>query len=289
MNTPLGSFNERTLVPGIIITLVAFLAGIFFFLNNGGKKISVKVFLIYTLATVLLFALMGLTAFSSIENPLNYFIGIQVGMLILGILHVVAFSYLTGSDEDSNFWHEFVFTIYVTLLGGFIYFILRTRLSEPTAYELLFLTSLLVFVVPFLFYKTFTYLISIPAKEYEKWYFPIDKNFDEDVEDDYSDTKTIITIVNVIGQTSKDQKLIHGEALTPLRYEFGNWLAAYFLARNERKPGEQIEYLDEYGQPQGWNFYVKPKWYQSPRYLNSKLTIAENEIAEKDVIICERV
>ena len=290
MNTPFNSFDERTLIPGVFITVATFLAGIFLFLNNGGKKISLKVFILYTLATVVLFALMGLTAFITISAPLVYFVGTQLGMLALGITHTAVFAYILADDENASFWNELVFTLFVMLLGGFIYLALRSRLGEQTGYNILLLTSLISFLIPFLFYKAFNYSVAIAPREYEKWYFPVDKDFDEELdEDDFDDKKTIIAVVDIIGRTSKDENLVHGTIRAPLRYEFGDWIATYIWGRNERMPGEKVEYLDQYGQPQGWNFYIKPKWYQSPRYLNHKLTIGENKITEKDVIICERV
>ena len=170
MTTPPGvTFNERTLIPAVVITVAAFLAGIFFFLNSGDKKISVKVFIIYTLVTVLLFALMGLTALIAIENPLSYFIWTQVGMLVLGIAHAATLSYLNNRENEGVFWNEVIFTLYVMLLGGFIFLFLRSRVGEPGGYNLFLLTSLLAFIVPFFFLKTFNFLIAIPGEEYEKW------------------------------------------------------------------------------------------------------------------------
>jgi hypothetical protein len=291
MNTPVGSFNERMLVPGILIAVAAFFIAVFFFLNqSGGKKISVKAFILYSLATILAFVLMGLTGLVRVEDPLQYFIGTQFGMLVLGIIHTVAFTYLIADDEDPRFLNELIFTIYVAVLGGFVYLTLRSRIGEQTGYNILLLTSMIAFLIPFIFYKTFVYSVAVPPREYEKWYFPIDKNFDEDLDDeDFDDKKTIIAVVDILGRTSKDNIVVNGSIRAPLRYEFGVWMATYIWERNEAKPGEKVEYLDEYGQPQAWNFYLKPKWYQSPRYIDHKLTIGENKISDKDVIICERV
>ena len=291
MTTPVGNYNERALIPGIVITVAAFLAGIFFFLNTGDKKISVKIFIIYTFATVALFVLLGLTSLIPIENPLNYFIGTQVGVLVLGIAHTWALAYLNGQDDDGNFWHEVVFTIYVLCLGGFVYLFIRGRYGDPWEYNMFLLSTLIVFVLPFFFNKTYHYLVSIPDEEYEKWYFPVDKNFDEDedIEDDFAEKKTIVAKFEILGQKAGDDKLLYNEAYAPLRMELGEWFAMYLYEYNERKKGQQIEYLDAYGQPQGWNFYIKPKWYQSPRYLDARLTIGENEVSDKQIIVFERV
>jgi hypothetical protein len=289
MVTPVGSFNERTLIPGIVITVAAFLAGVFFFLNNDGRKISVKVFILYTLATVLLFAAMGFTGLITIEDPLKYFIGTQVGMLALGILHAVVFSAVRGRGDEEYFWSDLIFTTYVTMLGAFIYIFIRARVSDGNYYNLYLLSSFILFLVPFILGKTYDYLYAIPEEEYEKWFFPIDKDFESELDDeDFDDKKTIIVPIQIIGLTTKDENVIGGEILAPLKFEFGHWLAIYFLQRNDRFPGEQIEYLDQYGQPQGWIFYVKPKWYQSRRYLDAKLTIADNELTGKETIVCER-
>ena len=284
------TFNPRTLVPGIIIMIAVTFAGIFFYLNSGGKKISIKVFLLYSLATILLFGLVGLTSgFTGVENPLTFFIATQVSFFAFGIANAIMLGYVNNREEDSSvFWHELVFTIYLTLLGGFIYFLLFTWLSAQWQYAISFLWALLFFIIPYFFAKTFEYLIAIPAEEYEKWYYPIDKIFDEIDEDEFDEKKTLILVVNVLGQTRNDKKIVHTKFLAPLRWEFGNWAAFMINNRNESKPGELIEFVDEYGQPQGWYFYVKPKWYQSNRMIDPKLTVSENGLTGNELIIFER-
>jgi hypothetical protein len=279
-------------IPGIIITVAAFFAGIFFYLNSGGKKISVRVFILYSLATAMLFALAGITAIINIENPVPYFIGTQFMFLGLGITHVVVLSRVnTHEEEEDYFWHEFFFTIYVALLGGFIYFILFSALAQRWEFTMPFLLgSLIVFLVPFLFYKTFNYLVAIPEEEYEKWYYPINNNFDDIDEDEFDEKKTIAIKCHVIGQKIGDDRTIVTQALAPLRWEFGDYFAFLINLRNDSKPGEIIEFTDNFGQPNGWMFFVEgEKWYQSDRMIDPKLSIIDNELTGKEIIICKRV
>lgn len=289
MNPTFTGNDVKAFIPGVILASAAFFAGIFFFLNSGGRKISVKIFLLYSLATVFLFALMALTGLIEVENPLTFYLGSSAGMLLLGSLHVWVLSSLSKPEDESLFLNELFFTIYVSFLAGGTYLFLFDYFHRQ-GYEYVLVSTLVSFIVPFFFYKTFHYLISIPNEEYEKWYFPIDKNFDDDSEDDFEDEKkTIIVKLEIVGHTAGDDKTQSTQALAPLRWDFGDYFGFIIVNYNDKNPGKKIQYMDEYGQPQGWNFYIKPKWYQSPRYIDHKLSISENELTGKETIVCERV
>lgn len=282
-------FNPRMLVPGVVIALALFFAGLFFFLNSGGKKISVKFFLAYTIITVVAFALISLTAFITIERPVLFFAGSQGLMLLAGTIHAIALANSNKREEENVFWHELVFSLYVALLGGFVYFMIFSRIAKQTEYSLFMMYSLIAFFVPFLVYKTFEFLIAIPAEEYEKWYYPLDISFDDVDEDkDFDERQTVVLKLNVVGQRPGETNLVHTAMVAPQRWEFGRWYAFLLVTRNEAKPGEKIEYTDEFGQPHGWYFYVKGKWYQSMKLIDPKLTVSENELTGKELIICER-
>lgn len=66
----------------------------------------------------------------------------------------------------------------------------------------------------------------------------------------------------------------------------------FFLESNENKsPDSEIDYINKYNQSYGWLFYVKSRWniIFGKKYLDPELTVAENNIKENSVIVCERV
>ncbi len=288
MNTPIGTFNSRMLIPGILLTLLAFFAGIFFFVNSGEKKISVKVFVLYSLVTVLCFAMAGFSGlFIKIERLSSFFWGMSTAFFVFGVLHTWGIRFLSEQSDTSTFGNELVFTIFVTMLGGFV-FLLVFQWFYGQEYSVYILTGLLLFLTPFLFLKSFHFLIAIPELEYPKWYYPLDRDFNDFDDDEFSDKKTVLLKFYVMVKKDGDEKMVR-EALAPLRWEFGEYFGFLLTQSNLMKPGEKIDYLDEYGQPNGWLFYIKPKWYQSPSIIDFKLTISENGLTGKEVIVCEKV
>jgi len=280
------------LIPAALFAVIAGFASAFFFLNSTGKKVSAKTFIIYSLFVILAYTTLGLAALINIASPLSYYIWTQMGALALGVIHCFSFSLLTGKDEENKtFWQQVVFTFYVMLLGSLIYYVLFGFLNH-NGYSTIFMTSaMLAFLIPFFFYKSFDFYYAMPAPEYMKWYFPMDMN-EEDITsptEDLEDANTFLLRLELLQkETSTDIKL-ESKVKAPYRMELGAYYAAILLQWNDAYPGKQIEYLDKFGQPQGWNFYIKPKWYQNPRYLDPKQSIAENEIKLTEVVVCERV
>ncbi len=282
-------------IPGIILVIATFFASIFFTLNSGEKKISLKVFIIYTVATLLLFALLGLLDLMPIENTSLFFTGTMTGMLVLGTAHVFGINYLSKDDGKDLFWDKLVFTFYVAAVGGMAYILVfsfnpRFNTLEQLPLRFYFLSSLFAFLVPYFFYKSFEYLIAIPQEEYTKWYFPVDKNLDEELDDeDFEDTKVLLLKFNIIDRVEGDGNVVFTTARAPYRWEFGNYFAQILVLYNDKNAGKQIQYLDQYEQPQGWNFYVQPGRFKGRRYLDPKFTVAENELTGKETIVCIRV
>jgi len=71
--------------------------------------------------------------------------------------------------------------------------------------------------------------------------------------------------------------------------ELGELFYYFINDYNERHPLEHIQYVNGPGDPHGWMFYKKPKWYNIlTRYMDADRTIFLNGIRENDVIVCIR-
>jgi hypothetical protein len=276
------------LVPGIFVTLIGFFATAFFFMKEEGKEVSVKVFIIYSVVTILTFVLIGLTGLIAIDSASNFFMGPQAGILVLGIIHVATLYSLNSWSEQDSLWHELVFTLYITMLGALIFLLVFSRFNRQ-GYALIFTSGFILFLVPFLVVKCFDFMVMIPEEVYPMWYFPageVDLEIPEDVMDDES---IIVVEFQMARALAEDSELIKSRSKMPLKLEFGRFFPVFLDQYNDRNAGTQIEFFDENKQPYGWNFYIKPKWYQAPRYINPEITIRENGVKENDIIVAERV
>jgi hypothetical protein len=276
------------MVPAIFVTIIGFFATAFFMLKEEGKEVSVKVFIIYSVVAILIAALLGLTGLITINSASSFFMGLQAAVFVLGIVHVFALYRLNSWSEQESLWQELVFTLYVAMLGAFIFLILFNVLNKH-GYAVLFTSSFIFFLVPFLVVKCFDFMLMIPAEVYPMWYFPageVDLEIPEDVMDDES---IIVVEFQMARALSDDAETIKSRSKLPLKLEFGRFFPIFLDQYNDRNAGTQIEFLDGSKQPYGWNFYIKPKWYQSPRYINPDITIRENGVKENDIIVAERV
>lgn len=285
------SFNYQNFIPGVFLLLAVTFGSIFFMLNQGGKTVSVRFFIIYSLITAAIFALIAVETFWSYDEPVGYYTANLFVFTGLGVLHAFLVRKYIGIEESESFLPELIFTAYVTLLGALIYTFLFSFMNHGRSapYTLVFATSIISMIIPFFIYRTFIFFISIPVPEYKKWYYPVGEelNIDEELFED----KNVLILELEIALKASDPvaKEKRNRIKAHHRLEWGKYFAIYVYDYNDIHAGQNIEVTDEFSQPYGWNFYVKPKWYQSPRYLNPDLTVAENNLSENDIVVAERI
>jgi hypothetical protein len=276
------------LVPSIYFTIVGFLGMAFFFIKNEDKEVSFKVFAIYSVLTVVIFALIGLTGLMNIGNAPGFFMGLQLGIFVFGLIHAATLYRLNSWTAQESFLHEFIFTLYIAMLGALVFLVVFAHFNKQ-GYALLFTSSFVFFLVPFLVAKCFDYMLMIPEEVYPKWYFPAGE-VDLDLPDEVMEENSIIVVeFQMTRNDGPDQDIVKSRSKLPLKIEFTRFFPIFLDQYNDRNPGTQIQFLDEAKQPHGWNFYIKPKWYQSPKFINPDLTIRENGVKENDIIIAQRV
>ncbi|HWB62837.1 MAG TPA: TssN family type VI secretion system protein, partial [Chitinophagales bacterium] len=106
------------LIPTVFLTIAGTLGTVFFFLKKEDKDISVKVFILYTVSSLLLSGLLGLTGLISIQEPITMFLLLQGAFLLFGALHAFSLYKLNSWSTQESFWHEFVFTLYIAIVGA---------------------------------------------------------------------------------------------------------------------------------------------------------------------------
>ncbi|MDY8138340.1 TssN family type VI secretion system protein [Aquimarina sp. 2201CG5-10] len=262
--------------------LMGFVVGLKRLFTKNKKK-----FFLYLIVTLLLFAGTALLSNEKVLNdiPLNSFIGFQIIFLILGCIHVIALRKVFPdlSENFSDFWTEFLYTIVITCLG-LITFIMVVGIYKPE-YQYIFTASALWFVIPFMVVKLYEFAISIPVSVYKKWFYPIDKKI-KDPSDEELQNPLVISFEFNKGKNLDE--LSNFRLKAPEKMEFGKLFYFFINDYNDRHPEGEIKFLDDKNNPYGWIFYTKPKWYKSQRHIDFTRTIEGNNIREDNIIICQR-
>jgi hypothetical protein len=175
--------------------------------------------------------------------------------------------------------------VLVALLGS-IGFILLYGYTNKDDFQYLMAGGVLLFVVPFFFYNTFRKALAIPPKILKQWYYPVQ----EDVEEpDENKMKNLLVISFEFPKQAHDNSFTNFRAKAPVDMEMGKLFYYFINDYNERHPNGRIQFINKGGEPHGWIFYKKPKWYSvMTKYVDADKTIFNNRIRENDVIICTR-
>ena len=267
---------------GLWVVLVNVISGI-----RGAFKPYQKATLWYTLAGLLFFAFIALLAYPGIiENPFSAFLCFQIYFLLLGCWHAYLMpKRLRWSGDDKAFISELVFTLLLAVLGA-ISFLLVYHLLNGNDLEYIMTASIFFFITPWLFYNTFQSAIAIPPKVLKEWFYPYQQEVEEPEE---SKMKNLLVISFEFQKQVTDQNITNFRAKAPVDMEMGQLFYYFINDYNERHPNSRIQYVNAKGEPHGWIFYKKPKWYSVlTSYIDAEKTIFNNNIKENDVIICSR-
>lgn len=269
----------------IISTLIMMLATKLRKLFTKNKKHAI----IYALIILVSFALIGLLSSSKVLNdtPINSFFGFQFLFFALGILHLyILRKYFPDLSQDkSEFFPEFLFTLAYACLGLIAFIHIVNRFKSPFSY--IFMSSTILFVLPTLFYKMYEFAMQIPVPIYESWLFPFGKNIKDPTKEELVNPRVISFEFKKNGN---DGDITNFRVKAPQAMEFGKLFYFFIIDYNERHPEGLIEIMDDKTeQPNGWVFYFKPNWYTPIKHINFTQTVAANNIKEDSVIICRRV
>lgn len=268
------------IVSSIIMMLVTKLRKLF----TKNKKRA----LLYALFILATFALTGLLSSSKVLNdtPINSFFGFQVIFFGLGILHLyVLRKYFPSLSEDtSEFFPEFLFTLAYTCLGLIAFIQIVNRFKSPFSY--IFMSSAILFLLPTLFYKMYEFAMHIAVPIYESWMFPLSKEIKDPTKEELANPRVISFEFK---KNKNENDITNFRVKAPQAMEFGKLFYFFLIDYNERHPEGLIEILDtKTQQPCNWVFYFKPNWWSPIKHINFNQTVAANNVKEDQVIICRR-
>ena len=277
-----------TMIIYVIVLAIIFLISIitFFILSNKeGQLRTMKAGLFFLLFTIVITAVGFLGLVPGVADSIFYFFLMQGIFLLLG--------YLLCFLLKKNFFGELgyeklckILFIVATAALGMIGFTLLFNHFQPVDIAPYYSLSIVTFVLPQFVVISFDAYTNIPQEIYKVWYFP-----DEEKEIDFDkiDTTKIYMLEMEFSKSINDTRLVNSKAKAPLGMIFGDWFMSFIQNYNHKFDMEPIQYLDSSNMPHGWIFYVKPSFFGTPKYIDPDMTITENKISEKKVIIAKRV
>ncbi|MCC6287222.1 MAG: hypothetical protein IT249_05000 [Chitinophagaceae bacterium] len=254
---------------------------------RGAFKPYSKQTIVYLLLYCLGFVIAALLINLPLGSYSSHYIVFQLLFTALGILHTYTCRYYLKWSRDDSFWADLLFTI-VIMLAGAACFLLIYRVFNKEGMDWYMATAALFFAVPFLVNETFKRAMRIPPKVFKQWFYPV--HLENELIPDETKLKNLLVISFEFRKKPNDIHYTNFRAKAPADMEMGELFYFFINDYNDRHPQERIVYADDkLGQPYGWIFYKKPKWYTIfTKYIDTDRTIFINNIRENDIIVCHR-
>lgn len=256
------------------------------FRNKNVKSSFLKTIIYSFLLAVLIGAggFLGLRSLFDISFFLIYIL-LAIWMLALGVCNVFVLKNIMTWCDHKSFGTELLFTFFAAIAGGIVLQLIFLFIGF-NFHVGVNLTTLFLFVLPYVFYGSALRFMDIPVKILRKWYYPIDKHIE-----DPSDREMEMPLVVGFEFKKKhdDESMTSFRAKAPKEMVFGKLFYYFINDYNHRNPDEKIEFLNEKEKPWGWIFYIKPKWFSKIKYIDPEETNSFNLIKENSVIVCKRL
>ncbi|WP_010664702.1 TssN family type VI secretion system protein [Marinilabilia salmonicolor] len=208
---------------------------------------------------------------------LSAFIYLFFGLIALPIVKWV-------KKNKSEFLFEIILLSFLMLIAMIAYGFLFNLFNELN-YGFWASTSLILFILPSFFRKTFLAFTDIPAEIHKVWDYNKSKKFEGY---DYIDYNKLQVIQLELFKKQSDSGPITINAKAPEDIPLGMWFKQVLMDYNKKSPSEPIVYQTQ-GDEEGWIFYIKESFFKSRNYIDYDKTFKENKIGERYKIVAKRV
>jgi hypothetical protein len=237
---------------------------------------------LYVLVSTLILALAGLLQRAAADNTDTYFYFAQALTFILGILHVYCLYRFIPQLDPGSFWYGLGITLLIMLIGV---------LAAAIAYYYLrldnrFLTYILPFILPYICWQVYRVFFQIPVARYKSWYYPLNAEMPDL---DMIDLSKIEVVQFVFSKNPADATQTNFTAKAPLNMTLGQLFFIFINDYNDKNEQQPIQYLQSPGQPSGWLFFRKKKWFNQKEYMDPDLSFLNNAIGPNESIYAVRV
>ena len=185
--------------------------------------------------------------------------------------------------KEIKYREQLTFIVFQIILS-MLFFILVFNLCNELRYGFWASTSLLSFVLVSLLSQTHKLFIRIPALIYKIWNYNLASGYSEPDNIDHNRLK-VVTVE--LFKLETDTKPVRINAKVPEDMLLGDWIKLLFEDYNKKSPHTPIDVSGS--EDHGWIFYAR-SWVLAPRrYLDYELTVKENKIKERHLVIAKRV
>jgi hypothetical protein len=280
------------MIPVIIAFVVFTVIGLIgFFINAGrqkaaGQMLNNKKFIFFYLLFGVIISCGGFISMSpSASRSMMTFVGLQAAYAALGFL--AAWLYKRNApDEIAQGRFAGVFFVLANAFLGMIGFALVYHYFSPSGLGPWYAMCVLTFVLPQFLSTAFGAYNAIPHEIHKVWYFPLHA---DPVDYDNVDTSTIYMLELEFSKSVNDARITNTKLRAPVAMRFGDWFRSFIENYNYRYETDPIQYTGYDETPLGWTFFTKARGLGRSKFIDPDLTIAENKISEKDIILAKRV
>lgn len=267
--------------------IIALIAGwVMIVISKKNNLLSNKRLIFFVLLSSIVLALPCLLAWLSYSFlPWLYLIA-QTYYLIMGIIFVQAYEYYIGKQVTRyKVGLQLLAMAFMLLLGGFLFALGYNLLHEDT-FGYIAATSMLIFVIPSIFYWTYISFISVPFEIYKVWEYPAGA---DEINFDGLDFNRLLVLDVEFSKRPDAEERLRVKAKAPANITLGEWFRKFIDDYNYKFPASNIEYVRHDGNMHSWVFYCKKSFFHRRRMLDPDLTITENKIRENVKITSKRV
>ncbi len=276
----------EALLPFAIIIGVVVLAMTLLASKTPGFKKCKKNYYYYLAAHIAVMAIFVAIIYNLKQSSLmlRYF-SMLVFSLITGAFHVFLYRYLFDKFNEDKVLKELLFAI-ITSLAVVVPVVLIAAHFQDLIYLSYYFLVVATFTTPTSFYILYHYAISIPAKLYTKWYYPLGNKYENPK---HHELNNMIVLNFMFYKSTQSVTMTSFKAKAPKNMEFGRLFYFFINDYNVKKSHTKIELTNKSEDPYGWYFYSKPKWYGASQHINSELPVEENNLKDGDTVVCQRI
>ncbi len=273
-------------MPFMIIMVVLILALRFLGAKTPGFKRRRKKYYYYLLTLVVIMAIFVAILYNLKQSALllRYF-SMLAFTLLMGAVHVFIYRYSFNKFDSHQNLKELLFSLITSFVLVVPILMIATHFNDLSYLPYYFLV-VAAFTLPTSFFVLYKYSVSIPVKLYSKWYYPLGKKYETPK---HYELKNMIVLNFMFYKSTTATNMTSFKAKAPKDMAFGRLFFFFINDYNDKKTTTKIELTDTTGDPFGWYFYSKPKWYGASKHIDSELTVEQNSLKDGDVVVCQRI
>ena len=169
------------------------------------------------------------------------------------------------------------------MILGIGLFSLLFNLTNELKYGLWASTCILPFIFVSLWRKTYISFLNIPLEIYTVWQYSPNRRITPPRHSEYNEVIRI-----ELFKKAEDSAAYRINAESQDDLIFGEWFQHFLEAYNAKTPNDSIDFYNEL-KPFGWIFYFKPSFFRPRKYINPDLSIGQNKLNRRHVVIAKRV